>query len=271
MRPPATGAVASTSSCGMSSAPRASICHHQRRAKTTTTPTLRNSISAFSTPPMRSFRSLESISGLFACSRDATLRPEARNGTNSLNLHRRRRYRPSASSSAAAAADDSTTSASASTSYFDSETFVASPPPPEAPTRPRYNRYRAAVDVDRSAIAAWEQVVPVAADPGWQPPPVNARTLAAFPLPWLRHKILPTQVKFVLAEIWVMLLVPLWGKVRRQWVTKFAPALDRLILSKKKKKKEASSPPVEIALRRWHGKQGPLVDVGEWILALFGR
>ena len=182
--------------------------------------------------------------------------------------------------------------------YFDSDAFVASPPPPESLTRPAYNRYRATVDIERSTVKGWEDVVPSAGDPDWRPPPVDFWTLAAYPVPWLRFKVLPAQLTFVLAELWSGLVLPLWRWARRSWVVFGAAAVDRRVFGRQRRKRSkesggesdgsgggdgsgasrlSSSPPpasslsvLELALQRWHGKRSPLVDLRDWVLALRG-
>jgi hypothetical protein len=175
--------------------------------------------------------------------------------------------------------------------YFDSDAFVASPPPPESITRPAYNRYRAAIDVERSTVKGWEEVVPSAGDPDWRPPPVDLGSLAAYPVPWLRFKILPAHLTFLVAEVWSRLVVPLWHLLRRSWVVTVAAGIDRKVFGKARRRRRrrengeeasppssSSSPPssasslsvLELALQRWHGKRTPLDDLGDWVLGLRG-
>ena len=181
--------------------------------------------------------------------------------------------------------------------YFDSDAFSASPPPPESLTRPAYNRYRSTIDIERSTVQGWEEVIPSAGDPDWRPPAVDFRTLAAYPIPWLRFKILPAQLTFVVAELWSNVVLPLYQFVRRSWVVSVAATVDRRVFGRQRRRKEenassssendggggASSPsssssasastlsPLELALQRWHGKRSPLDDLREWFLALRGK
>lgn len=232
---------------------------------------------------------------------DASLSP--RNATRRSALHKRsesrstHRRQPSSPRIPTAAASSSSSSAGYTpptpVNYFDSDAFVASPPPPESLTRPAYNRYRATVDIERSTVKGWEDVIPSAGDPDWRPPAVDFWTLAAYPVPWLRFKVLPAQLTFVVAELWSNLVLPLWRWARRSWVVFGAAAVDRRVFGRQRRRRarseeqgggdggdgqsgaSPSSPAsslsvLELALQRWHGRRSLLDDLRDWVLAFRG-
>lgn len=282
MRPPCSGSVASTSAA----ATIPPLHHRQRRRPAAATTHHRRCDSSALGPLSRSLH-ISAISGDNNLSpRDATWRPAEHKRSDARSIHQ-----PSTTSKkpAAAASGGAGHTPSPPVSYFDSDTFFASPPPPESLTKPAYNRYRATIDIERSTVKGWEDVIPSAGDPDWSPPPVDFWTLAAHPVPWLRFKVLPPQLTFVIAELWEKVVLPLYELVRRSWVVSVAPAVDRRAFGGKREdastgdEDDASSSPsssssaasslsvLEIALLRWHGKRTPLDDVAEWVRALLGK
>ena len=236
---------------------------------------------------------------------DAARRSALHKRSDSRSLQQRQPSSPRISTAAASSSGSSSSSSSSAgytpptpVNYFSSDAFAASPPPPESLTRPAYNRYRATVDIERSTVKGWEDVIPSAGDPDWRPPAVDFWTLAAYPVPWLRFKVLPAQLTFVVAELWSGLVLPLWRWARRSWVVFGAAAVDRRVFGRQRRRKgrseesggagggdrgaspsssspSSSSPAsslsvVELALQRWHGKRSLLDDLRDWVLALRG-
>lgn len=296
MRPPCSGAVASTSAAAAASVPLPSLLHHRRRQTSATATMHHRRGSGSSAPSSPLSRSLHASAAAASGDRSPSLRDAARRSAP----HRRtsdsrstRQPSPSVSTSAAPSASAGGYTPPAPVNYFESDAFSASPPPPESLTRPAYNRYRATIDIERSTVAGWEEVVPSAADPDWQPPAVSFRTLAAYPLPWLRFKVLPAQLIFVVAELWSGVALPLYRFMRRSWVVFGAAAVDRRVFGKQRRRKgkagedasdndggsgdsaasasASSLSPLELALQRWHGKRSPLDDLQDWFLALRGK
>ena len=256
--------------------------------------------SAMQRPPCSG--AVASTSAAAALLRPAPVLPSRRRRSSNSIHHRRPQpssSSPPSSSPLPAAASPSSTpyTPPEPINYFDSDAFSASPPPPESRTRPAYNRYRATVDIERSTVQGWEEVVPSAGDPDWRPPPVDFRSLAAYPIPWLRFKILPPHLTFVIAEVWNKVVLPISHRMRRTWVVSVAAAVDRKVFGKARRRKERAAWPaagsssdennspsssfsfapasslsiLELALQRWHGKRSPLDDLGEWVLALRGK
>lgn len=292
MRPPCSGAVASTSAAAAAALAPPSLHQRRRRRSTTSTMTMhhhrRTGDSSAPSPLSRSLHASAMTGDVLPSLSHAARRSELHKRSDSrLKMQQRQ---PSSSPTAAAASSSSSGYVPPTpVNYFDSDAFVASPPPPESLTRPAYNRYRATVDIERSTVKGWEDVIPSAGDPDWRPPAVDFWTLAAYPIPWLRFKVLPAQLTFVVAELWSGLVLPLWRWARRSWVVFGAAAVDRRVFGRQRRKSEesggsggaassssSSSPAssslsvVELALQRWHGKRSLLGDLRDWALALRG-
>lgn len=174
---------------------------------------------------------------------------------------RRRPPPPPPSPPPAASTSDSATPPSP---FEPDASFVASPDRPAAWPTPAYNRYRSPVNVERSAIAAWER--DTASRPGDGPSarPATVGSLAAFVPAFLRFRLVPEQVRFAWHKL-VQWATPAAAAALARWCAA-AAAVDARLL------RASTEPPIAAALRRWHaGWRAVPADVARWARALVGR